>query len=209
MGTDKALVRIGGRPIVERVIDQVQPLTDDLVLIAGTPDSYAHLGLPILADLIPGKGPLGGLYTAIALAQHEYVLVLGCDIPFLNLSLLRFLIGLRAGYDAVVPLDRKGYPQGLHAVYGKGCLGPIRRRLDASLLKVSGFFADVSVRYVRSDDIDRFDPEQLCFFNANTPGDILEAERLAALQSSDEANSSEKAPQKKYHQDIGEDHHAD
>jgi molybdenum cofactor guanylyltransferase len=216
MGANKALMQVGGRPIVERVIDQVRPLADDLVLIANTATDYAHLGLPIFPDLLPGRGPLGGLYTAITQAQHAHTLVTSCDLPFLSPSLLRFLIDLREGWDVVVPLDREGYPQGLHAVYGKGCLEPIRRRLDANLLKVSGLFDDVRVRYVTGEEIDRFDPERLSFFNANTPRDALQAERLAAasnrpvsLKSSDEANQPEKAPQEKSHQNSGEDHHAD
>lgn len=181
MGANKAFAQVGGRPIIERVIERVRPLVDDLVIVANTPAEYAHLGLPVFTDLIPGKGPLGGLYTAIRQARGDYTLTVSCDQPFLNPALLRFLLDLRhGGYDVIVPLNRESYPQSMHTVYGKGCLEPIRRCLDAGHLKVIGFYADVRVRAVLGEEIDRFDPQRLSFLNVNTPDDLAEAERLAA-----------------------------
>jgi molybdopterin-guanine dinucleotide biosynthesis protein A len=136
--------------------------------------------LPVHPDLIPGKGALGGLYTAIAQARHGHVLVVSCDQPLLNPDLLGYLIGLRNGYDVVVPLNRDGQPEGTHAVYGKACLEPIHRRLEAGRLKVVGFYPDVRVREVPTGETDRFDPERWSFLNVNTPGDLAQARRLAA-----------------------------
>ena len=68
----------------------------------------------------------------------------------------------------------------MYAVYGKGCIEPIRRRLDADELKVIGFFSDVRVREVAGEEIDQFDPERLSFFNVNTPEDLEKARQLAA-----------------------------
>lgn len=180
MGTNKAFAEVGGRPIIERVIDRVHHLSDERIIVANTPKEYSHLDWPVYTDLVPGKGPLGGLYTALAKTRSEHTLVVSCDQPFLNSDLLRFLIDLRAGYDIVVPLDREHYPQRMHAVYGKACLEPIRRDLEANRLKVIGFFADVRVREVSGDEIDRFDPERLSFFNVNTPEDLDKARWLAA-----------------------------
>ena len=179
MGVNKAFARVGKQPIIERVIERVRPLADELVIVANTPSEYTHLALPIFIDLIPGSGPLGGLYTAIIQTRSEHTLVVSCDQPFLNPALLRYLIDLRAGYDVVVPLNRADYPQSMHTVYGKGCLGPIRHCIDANRLKVIGFFDDVHVRRVGGAEIDRFDPERLSFFNVNTPDDLKQAERLA------------------------------
>ena len=179
LGTNKALVEVGGQRIIERILARVYGLGDEVLLITNTPDEYAYLGLPSFVDLIPGKGPLGGLYTALSCARNEHILALSCDQPFLNRDLLAYLIGLRRGYDVVVPLDREGYPQSMHAVYGKGCLDPIRRCLEADRLKVIGFFPSVRVREVAGDEIDRFDPQRLSFLNVNTPEDLAEARRLA------------------------------
>jgi molybdopterin-guanine dinucleotide biosynthesis protein A len=180
MGTDKAFVRVGGRAIVERTVERLHSLSDELIIVSNTPTSYAYLGLPVFTDLLPHNGPLGGLYTAVSQTRGEATLVVSCDQPFLNTALLRFLLDLRHGYDVVVPLNRESYPQSMHAVYAKSCLVPIRRCLDANRLKVIGFYPDVRVRSVAGEEIDRFDPQRLSFFNVNTPDDFAEAERLAA-----------------------------
>jgi molybdenum cofactor guanylyltransferase len=179
MGRNKAFVEVGGKPIIERIVERVSDLGSEVLLIANAPAEYAHLGLPTYPDLIPGKGPLGGLYTALSHAKQAYTLAVSCDQPFLNPDLLRFLISLREGCDVVVPLDRESYPQSMHAVYGKGCIEPIRHKLDADRLKMIGFFPDVRVREVAGQEIDQFDPQRLSFFNVNTPEDLAEAQRHA------------------------------
>lgn len=180
MGRNKAFVEVGGLPVIERVITQVRPLTDDLLLITNTHTEYATLGLPTYPDLLTGKGPLGGLYTALSHARHSYLLLVSCDQPFLNRDLLRYLISLRSGVDVVVPLARDGYPQSMHAVYGKGCLPAIEAQIAADRLKMIGFFSQVRVREAAGDEIDRFDPERLSFTNLNTPDDLAAAQRIAA-----------------------------
>ncbi len=180
MGANKAFVEVGGKPLIERILGRVKDLGEELLIVANESEAYAHLGLPVVPDLIPGKGPLGGLYTAILASRGEHTLVVSCDQPFLNPDLLRYLISLRTGYDVVVPLNRDGYPQSMYAVYGKRCAGPIRRRIEADQLKVIGFFPEVRVRKVAGPEIDQFDPERVSFFNVNTPADLIEAQRLAA-----------------------------
>ncbi len=180
MGQNKALVEVGGKPILARIIERVQGLSNDLLLIANASAEYAPFRLPIYPDRIPGKGPLGGLYTALSHTRGAYTLVLSCDQPFVNPTLLEYLLSLRHGYDVVVPLASDGYPQSMHAVYSPACLEPIRRRLEADQLKVISFFKDVRVREVSGAEIDRFDPQRYSFMNVNTPDDLEAARRLAA-----------------------------
>lgn len=180
MGQNKALLEVGGKRIVERVLERVRAVADgDLMIIANERQPYESLGLPIYPDLIPGKGPLGGLYTALMHSGAEHTLVVSCDQPFLSVPLMQYLASLREGHDVVVPLNRWDYPQSMYAVYGKGCIDPIRQRLDADRLKVIGFYQDVNVREVAGEEIDQFDPERLSFFNVNTPEDLEAARRLA------------------------------
>lgn len=179
MGANKALAEVAGRPIIERIVERVRPLSDELLIVTNTPEAYTRLGLPMAPDLIPGKGPLGGLYTAISTTLGAHTLVVSCDQPFLNVELLRYLIGLREGFDVVVPLAPDGYPQSMLAVYGKPCLEAIRAKLDADRLKVIGFFPDVRVREVPAGEIASIDPDRRSFINVNTPDDLAEAERLA------------------------------
>ena len=89
---------------------------------------------------------------------------------------------LREGYDVVVPvLD--GRPEPTHALYVKACLEPMQRRLEQDMLKITGFFPDVRVREVPEDELRRYDPNLLSFFNINTQEDVDRAEALAAQAS--------------------------
>lgn len=178
MGRDKAFLPVGERPVIERVMERVAPLTDDLTLIANEPALYCHLGCQSVGDVYPGKGSLGGIYTAIHAARHDYCLVVACDMPFLNPDLLRYLIELTPGYDVVIPRVEE-FPETMHAVYGKRCLEPIQRRLLAGQLKIIGFFDEVRVRYIERAEVARFDPTFRSFLNMNTPADWERVQRLA------------------------------
>src|SRR5262245_36323573 len=118
MGRNKAFVEVGGKPIIERIIERVRDLGTEIMIVTATPDVYAHLAIPLVDDRYPGKGPLGGIYTALTHTANEHTLVVSCDQPFLNPDFLRYLISLRTGFDVIVPLDRENYPQTMQAIYG-------------------------------------------------------------------------------------------
>ena len=102
MGSDKALLEIGGRPMIEHIIEQTAGLGEQ-VIITNTAELYARFGLPTFSDVLPDKGALGGLYTSIQVAAQPYALVLACDMPFINRPLLEHMILLAPDFDAVVP----------------------------------------------------------------------------------------------------------
>jgi len=187
MGQDKAFLPVGGRPCIERAFDQVRPLSDDLIVVANSPEPYRRwlerpdLRRPaprLVGDVFPGKGSLGGIYTALDSARHGHCLVVACDMPFLKRDLLRHMIGLAPGFDAVVPVGEHGW-ETLHAVYGKACLGPFGRCLQAGRLRIRDCLAEVRVRLVEAAEVARFDPAFRSFLNMNTPADWEELRRLA------------------------------
>lgn len=182
MGQDKAFLEVGGQPVIERVLAQVEPLTDDLFISANAPQRYAHLGLPIVPDIYPDKAALGGLYSVIQTARHPHVLVVACDMPFLNVALLRYLIELAPTADIVVPLISPPQPETLHAIYSKNCLPAIKARLLADKLRIIGFFEDVSVRYIERNEVARFDPHFHSFINMNTPEEWKKVQAIAKAQ---------------------------
>ncbi len=184
MGKDKSFVMLAGQPLIEHVLERVSGLgQDQTILITNRPNAYAHLGLPMYSDLVPEKGSLGGIYTAIHYSPNEYTLAIGCDTPFVKPALFRYMLSLRDAeggpYDVVVPRVEK-YPQGLHAVYRKACLEPIRERIDADRLHVIGFYPKVRVRYLDEAEYQPFDPKGLSFFNINTPEELEQAQKIAA-----------------------------
>jgi molybdopterin-guanine dinucleotide biosynthesis protein A len=181
MGQEKAFLTIGGRPVIQRVLWSIADLSDDLLIVTNAPDMYRHLGQRMVSDVYPGKGALGGIYTAIHAARHSHCLVVACDMPFLNTDLLSHLMTLSPDFDVVIPLIRD-FPETMHAIYGKTCLEPIERRLSADQLKIISFFDDVRVHYVPREEVARYDPAFHSFLNMNTPDDWQKLQRLAAQE---------------------------
>jgi molybdopterin-guanine dinucleotide biosynthesis protein A len=181
MGRDKAFLEVGGEMVIDRVIAQVRPLTDDLFINTNTPAQYERFQLRIEQDVYPGRAALGGIFTAIHAARYQHVLVVACDMPFLNRKLLRYLANLAPTADVVIPLISPPQPETLHAIYGKACLPAIEPRLQANRLRIIDFFDDVSVNFIERRDVARFDPEFRSFINLNTPDDLEKARRLAGI----------------------------
>ncbi|MBN1847361.1 MAG: molybdenum cofactor guanylyltransferase [Deltaproteobacteria bacterium] len=170
-GRNKALVKIDGIPLIERVIHVMRSLFRHLILITNTPDDYAYLKLPMHEDLIKGLGPLGGIFTALMTIKNQAGFFVACDMPNLNRELIHYMVEIRCDFDAVVPRLQEG-TEALHALYGKRCLPPIKHLIDSSQYQIFRFFPKVSVRYVDENEIRRFDPQLESFFNINKPGAI-------------------------------------
>jgi molybdopterin-guanine dinucleotide biosynthesis protein A len=181
MGRDKALVPLGGRPLIEHVLERVRGLGDEVLITTNNPQSLSYLGLPLVGDDHPGAGALYGLLTALTHARGERVLVVGCDMPFLQRALLDHLVRLSQAYQAVVPFVQGNY-EPLLAVYAKSALPAIRGALDAGQRRVISFFPHIHLRTVTEEELDALDPEGLSFFNVNTPGDLKQAEILLRAQ---------------------------
>lgn len=179
MGTNKAFLEVGSRSIIERLIEKVSLVGQEVILVTNTPDEYAHLDYPTVPDVYPGKGSLGGLYSGLRAVRNEYALVVACDMPFLNASLLRYMILLAPEYDAVVPRTGQGI-EPLHALYSKACLPAMEQVLQQDHLKVISFYSQVHVRYVEQEEIEILDPEHLSFFNVNSTEDLEWARKVAA-----------------------------
>lgn len=167
-GKNKALVEVKGTPLIERVSRVMQSLFQEVIIITNTPDEYSFLKLPMYEDLIKGLGPLGGLFTGLTRMANDAGFLVGCDMPFLNRKLIRYIVKIRDDCDVIVPRI-SGMMEPLHAVYSKGCLPAIRKLIDSRKYQIVQLFTEVSVKYVDEDFIRRFDPEIRCFNNINEP----------------------------------------
>lgn len=172
-GRNKALVKIDGVPLIEKVTGLLKELFGHVIIITNTPGDYAYLGLPMHEDLLKGLGPLGGIYTALSVIPNGYGFVFACDMPLLNRDLLLHMAKLRKDYDIVAP--KVGWKiEALHAIYGKTCLPAIRRLIASRDYQVIRIFSDVSVRYVEETEIRPHDPEMRSFLNINSPLEMME-----------------------------------
>lgn len=177
LGTDKAFLRIGGRVLIEGIVEKMAQIGDEVIIVTNSPQRYGYLEARLVGDIYPGKGALGGLYSGLRAAGNDYGLVVACDMPFLDLRLLRYMILLSPGHDVVIPRVG-GLTEPLHAIYSKECLQPIERLLSAGRLKIIDFFPEVRVRYVEEQEVKLFDPQCLSFFNINTFADLEKARSL-------------------------------
>ena len=177
MGTNKSLLSLKGRPIFEHVLERLAPLSVPILIIANDSAKYRHYALPIFPDVIPNRGSLGGLYSAIYYSQSDYTLCVACDMPFLNTMLLTYLVAQRSGYDLVVPRVG-GVIQPFHAVYSKNCLSTIDTCMARGQLQASGFYASLKVRWVEDEEVYAFDPSYHSFINVNTPEEYQAIQQL-------------------------------
>ena len=181
MGEDKALKPFLGRPLIQRVVERLSPIANEMIVTTNRPDDYQFLHLRLAPDLKPGRGALGGLYTAVASATQPLVAVVACDMPFASPTLLeaaaRLMVQEEA--DVVIAKTDEGY-EPIHAVYRRAtCLPAIEAAIDADQWKVIAWFPQVKVRVLTTDELERLDPSGLAFWNVNTPEEFIQAEQLA------------------------------
>jgi molybdopterin-guanine dinucleotide biosynthesis protein A len=178
MGEDKALKLFLGRPLIQRVVERLRPIADEVFVTTNNPEKYTFLGLRLVPDLFPGLGTLSGLYTALASASSSIVAVVGCDMPFASAELLveaaRILV--QEDVDLVVPRTIEGL-EPLHAVYRRDtCLPVVRSAVESNQLKVIDWFPLVRVREQTLEEVTRIDPSGLTFWNLNTLEEFNQAE---------------------------------
>jgi molybdopterin-guanine dinucleotide biosynthesis protein A len=181
MGQDKALMPFLGRPLIQRVAERLAPIADELIVTTNHPEAYRFLGRPLFPDLQPGGGALGGLFTALSAASYPLVAVVACDMPFANPDLLAFArdLMIETRVDVVIPSTAHGL-EPLHAVYRRdACLPAIRAAMQAEQWKVISWFPQVRLHQLEPEEIGRFDPDGLTFWNLNTPQEFKQAERRA------------------------------
>jgi len=178
-GRPKALIELGGRPIIERVLAALAPTFDDVLVVTNTPELYAYLGLPMVGDVYPDHGSLGGIYSGLKAAAGQAAFTVACDMPFLHPDVVK-LVASRAGEgDVVIP--RVGVQfETMHAAYDKTCLPYIAERLAAGRLKIVDFFARVRVVEIAEADVARYRDPRVAFMNVNTPDELERARALAA-----------------------------
>jgi molybdopterin-guanine dinucleotide biosynthesis protein A len=173
-GLDKWTLPVGGRRILDRQLSVLRHVVEHILIVTDDLHRFQGSGLRVCADLIPGAGPLGGLYTALVRAPTEHTVVVACDLPFLTASFLRHLATRVGTNDAAIPRTEAG-PQPLCAVYARSCIEPIRARLERGALQVSALTQAMNVTHLDAPELAPFDPDGTLFMNINRPSDYRRA----------------------------------
>ena len=180
-GHDKVLERIGNTSLLEQVISHIEPISKEIIIVTAKGRTFARLAsrpkIKIASDIFPGQGSLGGIYTGLVKSESFYNLVVAADMPFLNRQLLRYMIEVTDGYDFILPRVDKWY-EPLHAIYSKNCIDPIKSILEEGKKVIVELFKYVKVKFIEAEEIDRFDPNHLSFFNINTREDLEKAKKI-------------------------------
>ena len=168
MGSDKAMLDFGGRPLVRRIADELATISDDVFVVA---KQELVVGVPTVIEAPEPQTPLLGVLTALRAARHPLVFVCGCDMPFVSTALATLLTERASGVDVVVPF-REGKSEALHAVWSTAAADKV-----AALLERGEFGLRRAIAQLHADEIDEavwrsIDPEGRCFANLNTPDDL-------------------------------------
>ena len=175
-GQNKALIRIGGKRIVDRLLDVYTPLFDQIVLVTNDAAAYMDVDALIVTDHYSVRSSLNGLHAGLFAAAHEYAFFAACDTPFIKGALIqRVLDNITRKTDIIIPSTSAGY-EPMFAVYKKTCLPAMMSQLERDRLKIQGLFRKVRVKTVAEADLREVDPELISFFNINTPEDLVQAE---------------------------------
>lgn len=182
LGRNKVFEKLGQISLLERVVSCLSSFKTEIIIVVAKESAIPQLinypELRIVEDIYAGKGSLGGTYTGIAVSKAFYNLVVACDMPFLNVDLLRYMVGLCENYDVVIPKTEDGILEPLHAVYSRNCLAPIEFLIQQNRLSILELFPMVKVRYIDNSQINRFDLKHLSFFNVNTEAELHTGQAL-------------------------------
>ncbi len=178
---DKWALNVGGQRIIDRQLAVLGGVAEHIFVVSSDPHRFRSLGLRVCADLIPGTGPLGGLYTALVRSPTEHTLVIACDLPFLAAAFLRYLATQIGRADAVMPRTEDG-SQPLCAVYTQNCIGAVRAQIQRGQYRMSALEEVIRVTHVGPAEIATFNRDGKLFLNVNTSNDHLHATELIALE---------------------------
>lgn len=178
LGKEKSLIEFDGRPLIQWSVEKLALLVEDVVVVARGPEQARQLeGLipnaSITCDSISGYGPVAGLAAGMEQARNEYVLAIGCDLPFLNVDVINLLFELARGWDAAVPVRENGMMEPLHSVYKRDALlFACQRAIELSEKRIRIPLSMLRVKHVAVELLKNLDPELLTFFNLNTRDDL-------------------------------------
>ena len=172
MGENKAFIEIEGVPIIQRIYTIFKELFHEVIIVTNQIELFKKFDSKIYSDLLPDKGALGGLYTGLFFSNFHYSFCVACDMPFLNKSLVQYLIKRIGDEDVIVPRTKDGL-QPLHAIYSKNCLDPIKEIIEQGKFKIIDIFHRVQVNIIEEADFISLDPFRESFINVNTPKELL------------------------------------
>jgi len=177
-GTNKALIRVEGQYILDRIYHVFREVFDEIILITNDPLPYLDWDFTIMSDIFSVRSSLTGIHAGLFCTTHPYAFFTACDTPFLKKELIETLVNrIEERFDVIVPETSAGL-EPLCAIYSQRCIQPIETRLERQQFKIRQFFKKTRVRKVREDVLRESDPNLVSFFNINTPDELEKARSI-------------------------------
>ena len=163
MGTDKGLLEVEGRRIIDRIISSLQPEVDQIIIISNG-DNYEYLGYEVYSDIVKDCGPMGGIYTALSMSPSEKNIILSCDMPFITKEAIQYILEDSDDCDIVIP-ECYGNFEPLCAMYAKTCRNTFHQLLARGEWKLKDALKYFQIKKVECNDLLNAD---IVFSNINT-----------------------------------------
>lgn len=178
-GKNKALIRIDGKRILDRIFEIFSVLFDKVILVTNDPLQYMEWDFEIVTDIFPIRSSLTGIHAGLFYITTPYAFFTACDVPFLKKELVETLLnGIKPNIDIVIPETSKGF-EPLCSIYSKRCLKPIERQIEKKAFKIQQIFQTVRVKKISENILRTVDPDLFSFSNINTPDDLDRAKQIS------------------------------
>lgn len=166
MKFNKAFAEIGGRPVIEIIIEKFARLFDETFIISNEPELFDQLGVAVYTDVYPRMGPVSGIHSGLYHARYDRTFVLGCDVPFMNMDLVAYMLSILDDYDSVVP-EIDAYLQPLAAVYSRKCLPILQACLETNRVKLIRIFEELNALVLTRHELEKYGIVEEIFLNVN------------------------------------------
>ena len=187
MGRDKAFIPVRGMPLIEKILSQLKPRFSEILLCVSDAERYRRLGVPLVVDEKPSRGPLGALMSGLRASRNEVSFAVACDIPEIDPAFLDHMFGFVGDYDIVVPTTGFGKYEPCFALYKKSLIPVIEDLLDRERCKMNLLFSLCRTRCVRI-------PDDSWYFNLNREEDLKRYENHMAEKEQHERSIGSGAP---------------
>jgi molybdopterin-guanine dinucleotide biosynthesis protein A len=169
-GADKAFLTVNGKTVFQRTLELLRRCFPQVVVVSNRPEKYAQFDVEITCDKFQRRGPLAGIHAGLGLVRCPYAFVVACDMPFLRVEPIRYLVHCIDGQDAVVPWW-DGDIEPLHAIYATALRSCMERVLGGSSHSIREFLPTIDVEYIPETVMRRIEGAEESFRNVNTPED--------------------------------------
>lgn len=178
MKFNKAFARLQNHTVIEILVDKFTKFFSETIIISNDPDLFTGMGVQVYRDIIPSQGPVSGIHAGLHYARNEIVFICGCDMPFVNLDMVEYMVSKLETHDSVVP-EIHGHLQPTAALYNRKCLPVFTESLQKDHLKLICLFREaLDAVVVPAQELECFGDVDQMFFNINDANALEKARKF-------------------------------